>query len=98
MFVEELSDVSDHVEEEEDDEEMENQDDEMESLDNNDNGKPRRVTFASESIISENPLDPDKYDQTVNKEEEEMMLEKIKGLFYTHCNFVEIICIHCLIY
>lgn len=37
------------------------------------------VTFGPDSVISEAPIDPDKYDKSVNKEEEKLMLEKIKG-------------------
>lgn len=62
----------------------------MELSDNDDvDDKKRHVTFGSESIISEMPIDPDKYDQSVNKEEEKMMLEKIKGLLSQMFIFVD---------
>lgn len=50
-----------------------------------DDGK-RHVTFGPGSVISENPIDPDKYDKSINKEEEKKTLEKIKGgylVFYS---------------
>lgn len=45
-----------------------------------DDGKSH-VTFATESVVSEYPMEPDKYDKRMDKEEEKLSLQKIKGNF-----------------
>lgn len=48
------------------------------SDDEMDDGKSH-VTFATESVVSEYPMEPDKYDKRVDLEEEKLSLQKIKG-------------------
>ena len=45
-----------------------------------DDGKSH-VTFATESVVSEFPVEPDKYDNRIDKDEEKLALQKMKGNF-----------------
>lgn len=38
------------------------------------------VSFAPESTISEYPIEPNKYDEGVDMEEEKKILQKVKGI------------------
>lgn len=48
------------------------------SLDEDD-GKSH-VSFAPESVTSEYPVEPDKYDKRIDTEEENRALQKLKGI------------------
>ena len=74
-FPEYLSDVSDLEEENEDD--IANASDSEMSVDDDD--KKSSVSFAPESTTSEYPVEPNKYDERIDMEEESIMLQKIKG-------------------
>lgn len=75
IFTEQLSDVSDLEEE--------NECDMSEKADSDDpmDDSKSHVTFATESVVLEYPVEPDKYDNRIDKEEEKLSLQKIKGNF-----------------
>lgn len=75
MITEQLSDVSD-LEDGSECETIEGSNSEM-SVDEDD--EESHVTFASESVTSEYPQEPDKYDQRIDAEEEKRTLKKMKG-------------------
>ncbi len=72
-FAEEVSEVSDLAEE------MEASTDEDSETDEPMDDSKSHVSFAPESVTSEYPNEPDKYDVRVDKEEEKRALQKIKG-------------------
>ena len=72
-----MSDVSD-LEGGENESDVSNGSDSDMSVDEDDSKS--RVSFAPESTISEYPVEPDKYDERIDMEEEKILLQKVKGI------------------